>query len=114
MLKVTRDYVASSFSPSAGFSSTSSGLREGVEDLLDVIVLFELVDQAQGLGRLVLGQFGGHRADVLMLGRQRGDAPLFQSLLQLAEIIEGAADHQLRLALVPRAVAPFFPTVVYQ
>ena len=49
-----------------------------------------------------------------MLGGQRRDAPILEGLLQRAEIVEGAADHQLRFALVPGAVAHLFQTVVDQ
>jgi hypothetical protein len=63
-----------------------------MEDLLHVIILFKFVDQAQDLGCLVLGEFDRHGADVLVLRRQRGNAALFESLLKLAKVIEGAAN----------------------
>src|SRR3979490_2261604 len=74
---------------------------QGMKDLLHIIVLFEFVDQPQDLGRLILGQFDRQDADVLVLGGQRRNAALFESLLQLAKIIEGAANHQLRIAPFP-------------
>ena len=40
------------------------------------------------------------------------DAARFQRLLQFAEIVEGAADHQLRFALVAGALAHLLETVV--
>ena len=41
---------------------------EGVKHLLNVLVLLQLVDQRQHLGRLVLGQLGRHGADVFVFG----------------------------------------------
>ena len=40
-----------------------NGSRQGMEDLLHVIILFELVDQGQDLGSLIFRQFDRHRAD---------------------------------------------------
>src|SRR6266404_6483175 len=94
--------------------SSAAESRQGVEDLLHVVVLLEFVDQAQNLGCFGLGKLDRHGADVLVLGGERRNAPPFESFLQPAEIIEGAANHQLRLALVPGAVAHLFQTVVDQ
>src|SRR5881398_789781 len=78
---------------------------EGVKHLLNVLVLLQTVDHREDLGRLLLRQLARHGADVLMLGRQRCEAARFQRLLQPAEIGEGTADHQLRLALLAGALA---------
>ena len=40
---------------------------QGVEDSLNVLVLLELVDQGQDLGRLLFGQLRRHGADVFVL-----------------------------------------------
>src|SRR5438477_12202591 len=78
---------------------------ESVKHLLNVLVLLQTVDHREDLGRLLLRQLARHGADVFMLGRQRCEATRFQRLLQPAEIGEGTADHQLRLALLAGALA---------
>src|SRR5437773_2535329 len=85
---------------------------EGVKHLLNVLVLLQTVDHREDLGRLLLRQLARHGADVLMLGRQRCEAARFQRLLQPAEIGEGTADHQLRLALLAGALAHLLESVV--
>ena len=47
-----------------------------------------------------------------MLGGQRRNAATLQRFLQLAEVTERAADHQLRLALIAGAVAHLLEPVV--
>ena len=47
-------------------NNPSSG--QGMKYLLHIIILFELVDQPEDLGRLGLGKLDRHGADVLMLG----------------------------------------------
>src|SRR5436305_8882180 len=85
-----------------------------VEHPLDVLVLLQPVDQAEHLGGLILRQLHrGHR-DVLRLGGEGGDAAVLQGLLELAEIGEGAAEHELRLPLIAGALAHLLQTVVDQ
>src|SRR2546429_7670306 len=85
---------------------------ESVKPLLNVLVLLQTVDPREDLGRLLLRQLARHGADVFMLGRQRCEATRFQRLLQPAEIGEGTADHQLRLALLAGALAHLLESVV--
>src|SRR5687767_13429238 len=83
----------------AGGRSLIVESREGVEDLLDVLVLLQPVDQPQHLGGLVLGQAHRGQRNVLRLGRDGSDAAVLEGLLELAELGERAAQQQLRLAL---------------
>src|SRR3984893_15654304 len=85
---------------------------ERVKHVLNVVILLQPVDHGENLGRLVLRQLGRHAAQVLVLGRQRREAARFQRLLQPAEIGEGTADHQLRLALLAAALAHLLESVV--
>ena len=82
--------------------------------LLHVLVLFELVDQFEHFGRLLLGQLDRSLADVLVFGRNRRDATLFECPLQRAEVLERAARDQLRLVFLARALAEFLEAVVDQ
>ena len=60
------------------------------------------------------GSSTGVIGDVLRLGRERRDAALLERLLQLAEVGERAADHELRLALLAGALAHLLEAVVDQ
>src|ERR1700730_6679654 len=85
---------------------------ERVKHVLNVVILLQPVDHGENLGRLVLRQLGRHAAEVLVFGRQRREAARFQRLLQPAEIGEGTANHQLRLALLAAALAHLLESVV--
>src|SRR2546425_10475774 len=76
-----------------------------------VVVLLQAVDQGQNLRRLGFGKLGRHGADVFVLGRERREAPRLEGFLQASEIGEGAADHELRLALLAGALAPLVPAM---
>src|SRR5512139_3941404 len=88
--------------------------RQRVIDILYVIVLLQFVQQGHDFGGLFFRQRRGRAAQVFMRGRYRRDAPVFQRLLHLAEIIEGAAHHDLRLALLAGAFPHFIEAVVHQ
>ena len=76
--------------------------------------LLEAVDQLQHVLGLVLAELGRCDRNVFGLGRDRLDATVFEGLLQAAEVGEGAADDELGLALVARALAELLEAVVDQ
>src|SRR5437870_3934220 len=94
----------------SGCRSTRSGER--VEHVLHVVVLLQAVDQGQNLGRLGFGKLGRHGADVFVLGREGRETARLEGFLQASEIGEGAADHELRLALLAGALAHLVQAMV--
>ena len=60
------------------------------------------------------GSSTGVSGDVLGLGGDRRDAAVLERLLELAEVGEGAAHHELRLALLAGALAHLLEPVVDQ
>src|SRR6516165_950996 len=90
------------------------GSGEGVEYLLHVMLLLETIDERQHLGRPFSGQLGQNGADVLVLGRERSDASRLVRPLQLAEVAKGAANDQLRFALLAAALAHLFQAMIDQ
>src|SRR6266550_1775586 len=105
-------YTTSSIARAGAPRPAGSRSGQRVKHVLNVIVLLQAIDHGEDLGRLLLRQLTRHGAHVLMFGRQRREAARFQRLLQPAEIGEGTADHQLRLALLAAALAHLVESVV--
>ena len=82
--------------------------------LLNVVVLLELVNYGEHFRGLLFRQLGRNRTDVFVLGRQRRDAAALQRHLHVAEVGESAADDELRLALLARALAHLLQPVIDQ
>ena len=100
--------------PNRGDGPRGLRSREGVEDLLDVVVLLERVDHLEHLPRLVFGQVDGAQAHVLRPGRHGVDPALLERALHAPEVGEAASRDQLRLALVVGALDHLVEAVVDQ
>src|SRR5947208_1229885 len=100
--------------PGIGRLSECRSKRSGerVEHVLHVVVLLQAVDEGQKLRRLGFGKLGRHGADVFVLGRERRETARLEGFLQASEIGEGAADHELRLALLAGALAHLVQAMV--
>src|SRR5574342_699838 len=73
---------------------------QGVEHPLHVLVLLQRVHQRQHLLGTVLGERHRTLGDVLRLGGDQRQLAGLDGRLELAEALEGAADHDLLLALL--------------
>src|SRR5580658_7672873 len=91
---------------------SSLSLGQGVENALHVLFLLELVDELEGFVGLRLGQLGRGQTQILVLGGHRRNAARLERLLQSAEVLESAAQYQLRLALLAKALAHLIQAVV--